>query len=210
MPSSKPNVNFALLPAAGQSARMGRAKLSLPLGNHTILEQVVRSFRDGGVNEVLVVLAPTNEDLAVLANRAGAKVLVLDDLTADMRATAEQGLAWLEAEFAPQPDDPWLLCPADHPVLKAGVIAQLLEAWKQRGAKDILVPTFNGQRGHPTAIAWRHGAGIRAAPPGRGMNVYLRKHSEETLEVPVANDSVLFDLDTPEDYVRLLQLWEET
>jgi hypothetical protein len=37
------------------------------------------------------------------------------------------------------------------------------------------------------------------------MNVYLRKHADETLEVPMTSDSILFDLDTPEDYLRLLQ-----
>jgi molybdenum cofactor cytidylyltransferase len=202
-------MSFALLPAAGQSIRMGRPKLSLPLGDRTILEQVVRSFREGGVGEVLVVLGPATVDLAALAQRAGAKVLVLKDATADMRATVEHGLTWLDAEFAPQPDDPWLLCPSDHPVLEAGVIVQLLETWTHRANKDILVPTFNGQRGHPTAIAWRHTAGLRALPPGVGMNVYLRKNSEQTLEVPVASDSILFDLDTPKDYVHLLQRWQQ-
>jgi molybdenum cofactor cytidylyltransferase len=184
---------------------MGRPKLSLPLGDRTILEQVVRAFRDGGVDEVLVILSPAGEELAQMAKKAGAHVLVLTDATADMRATVECGLAWLEAQFAPQVNDPWLLCPADHPVLEANVIIQLLEAWQRRGAKDILVPTFNGQRGHPTVIAWRHVNGIRSLPLGLGMNVYLRKHTDVALEIPVATDSILFDMDTPEDYLRLLQ-----
>jgi molybdenum cofactor cytidylyltransferase len=205
MATSKPHTSFALLPAAGQSTRMGRPKLSLPLGDCTILEQVVRTFREGGVGKVLVVLGPASEDLAGLAERAGAKALVLREGTADMRATVEHGLAWFESEFAPQPNDPWLLCPADHPVLEPGVIVQLLEAWQRRGSKSILVPTFQGQRGHPTAIAWRHCEGIRSLPPSLGMNVYLRKHADETLEVPMTSDSILFDLDTPEDYLRLLQ-----
>jgi molybdenum cofactor cytidylyltransferase len=202
-------MTFALLPAAGQSTRMGRPKLSLPLGDRTIIEQVVHSFRAGGVREVLVVLNPAGEELAALAKKAGAHVLVLADATADMRATIEHGLDWLEEQFRPQPGDPWLLCPADHPVLEAGVIGQLLNAWQQRGEKDILIPVFNGQRGHPAVIAWRHRAGLRALPPGLGLNSYLRQHSDQTLEVPAASDSILVDLDTPEDYVRLLLLWEQ-
>ncbi|HLW64108.1 MAG TPA: nucleotidyltransferase family protein [Gemmataceae bacterium] len=199
---------FALLPAAGQSSRMGRPKLSLPLGDRTILEQVVRTFHEGGVREVLVVLNPAGEELAALAKKAGAHALVLADATADMRATVEHGLDWLEARFRPKPDDLWMLCPADHPVLEAGVIRQLLTAWENRGDNDILIPVCNGQRGHPAVIAWRHHGGLRAFSVDLGLNVYLRQHADQTLEVPVKSDSILFDLDTPEDYVRLLQRWE--
>jgi CTP:molybdopterin cytidylyltransferase MocA len=52
-------------------------------------------------------------------------------------------------------------------------------------------------------IAWRHVTGIRALPPGHGLNAYLRLHPLETLELPVASPSVLCDLDTPEEYERL-------
>jgi len=201
-------MTFALLPAAGQSARMGRPKLSLPLGDRSILEQVIRSFRQGGVSEVVVVLGPATADLTALAQRAGAIVLCLPEATADMRTTVELGLEWLEKEYSPKPDDPWLLCPADHPVLESSVIAQLLIAWKQRGSSQLLIPVYNGQRGHPAAIAWGFRTGLQDLPLGLGLNVFLRKHSDQTQEVPVATDSILFDLDTPEDYVRLLQRWE--
>jgi molybdenum cofactor cytidylyltransferase len=209
MATSNPNASFALLPAAGQSTRMGRPKLSLPLGDRTILEQVVRTFRDGGVGEVLVVLSSAGEELAERAKKAGAHVLVLSDATADMRATVEHGLTWLEEEFSPRDDEAWLLCPADHPVLEPGVIVQLLAVWAQRRSEDILIPTFNGERGHPAVIAWRHRAGIRNLTAGQGLNVYLRNCSDVTLEVPIASDSILVDLDTPEDYVRLLQRWSQ-
>jgi CTP:molybdopterin cytidylyltransferase MocA len=36
------------------------------------------------------------------------------------------------------------------------------------------------------------------------MNAYLRQHTAETLEVPVDSEEVLRDLDTMEDYERLL------
>jgi CTP:molybdopterin cytidylyltransferase MocA len=199
--------SFALLPAAGNSVRMGRPKLSLPLGERTILEQVIHTFRQGGVQEVLVVLGPTVAELALLAQKAGAHVLALTEATADMRATVEHGLLWLEQTFAPQPADPWLLCPADHPVLEADVIAQLLRSWKPNQPNQILIPTCDGRRGHPAVIAWRHVQGLRTLPTGLGLNVYLRQHDSETTEIPTGSNSILFDLDTPEDYLRLLERW---
>ena len=69
---------------------------------------------------------------------------------------------------------------------------------------SVIVPTYQGQRGHPVLIGWSHVAGIRRGPEGMGLNLYLRQHAAQTLLVPVAEPSILWDLDTPEDYQRLL------
>ncbi|HEY8505618.1 MAG TPA: NTP transferase domain-containing protein, partial [Gemmataceae bacterium] len=182
---------------------MGWPKLSLPLGDSTVLERVVAALRDGGVGRVLVVIGPHVPGLAPLAERAGAVPLLLPGPTPDMRATVERGLEWAERHWAPSPRDGWLLVPADHPALSGEVVRRLCEAWGRRGDRSVVVPTFRGKRGHPTLIGWEHVAGIRALPAGVGLNVYLRDKSAETLEVEVDTDAILADLDTPEDYERL-------
>ena len=50
---------------------------------------------------------------------------------------------------------------------------------------------------------------IRALPSEIGLNVFLRSHPRQTLEVPVESPTILWDLDTPEDYRRILAVWEE-
>src|SRR5438094_5048989 len=119
---------FAVVPACGHSTRMGRPKLSLPLGGRAVIEHVVAALRGGGVEHVLAVAGPHVPELAPLARAAGADVLLLPEPTADMRATVERGLRWLEDRFAPGPDGVWLLAPADHPVLSPPVVRQLLDA----------------------------------------------------------------------------------
>jgi molybdenum cofactor cytidylyltransferase len=196
-------MTFAVVPAAGKSRRMGRPKLSLPLGDRTVLERVVAALREAGVEHVLVVVGPHVPELVPLAERAGAHVLPLADETPDMRATVEAGLRWLEERFHPSPDDDWLLVPADHPTLDAGVVRQLRQARAAAPDKSIFMPTYKGKHGHPTLIAWRHVGGIRAHPVGHGLNAYLRGRPEDTLEVAVGNADILRDLDTPEDLAQL-------
>ena len=193
---------FGLIPAAGKSTRMGRPKLTLPLAGRTILEHVIRAVREAGVEETLVVVGPHIPELVPLAQSAGAHVFLLSEETPDMRATVLLGLSWLEERFHPGPDESWLLLPADHPTLDAGVIRQLLEARRENGHASLFVPTYQGRRGHPALLAWSHVAALRDFPERQGLNVYLRQHAAETLEVPVANADVLCDLDTPEDYAH--------
>jgi molybdenum cofactor cytidylyltransferase len=194
----------AVVPAAGHSRRMGRPKLALPLGTATVLGRVVAALRQGGADAVLVVVGPHVPELAPLARTAGAEVCLLPAATPDMRATVEAGLAWIEERFRPGPEDAWLLAPADHPTLDADVVRALLAARAADPAASVFVPTWQGKRGHPTLIAWRHVAGIRTHPPGEGLNAYLRLQRDQTREVP-ANAGILCDLDTPADYERLRQ-----
>jgi CTP:molybdopterin cytidylyltransferase MocA len=196
---------FALVPAAGQSSRMGRPKLLLPLGGRTVIEHVIAAFRAAGVERVLVVVPPGQPELAEVTGHAGADVLLLEAQTTDMRATVEHGLAWLEEQHRPTPDDGWLLAPADHPTLSAPVVRLLLGAWARPAGRSILIPTCGGKRGHPALIGWDHVPAIRAWPGGKGLNDYLRGQLAETELVETGDEAVLLDLDTPADYERLRQ-----
>jgi CTP:molybdopterin cytidylyltransferase MocA len=112
--------------------------------------------------------------------------------------------------------------PADHPVLEAEVIRMLLGPSHDRkgvddaaaplrsrlGQATIRIPTFNGERGHPTLIGWQHVAGIRALAKDVGLNAYLRAHPEAVREVPVEWETILFDMDTPEDYERIKTIFD--
>jgi molybdenum cofactor cytidylyltransferase len=192
-------MTFAVVPAAGHSTRMGRPKLSLRLGDRTVIECVVSALRAGGVDHVVVVIGPHVRDLAAPATLAGADVCLLPEPTPDMRSTVEHGLRWLEQTYSPRPEDFWLLAPADHPTLNPVVVRQLLVTGSE--SRSIVVPVHGGRRGHPTLLAWRHVAGIRGLRSESGINAYLRDH--EVCEVPVADPGVLVDLDTPADWERI-------
>jgi molybdenum cofactor cytidylyltransferase len=201
-------VILAVVPAAGHSTRMGRPKLSLPLGNRTVLERVVAALRVGGADHVVVVIGPHVPELAALAEAAGAHVCRLAALTPDMRATVEYGLCWVEVHFRPEPADAWLLSPADHPTLDPSAVRELCDSYRRDPSHSILVPVYDGRRGHPALVAWQHIAGIRALPADRGINAYFREHATALREVAVPSAGVLCDLDTPEDYERLCAMWQ--
>ena len=194
---------FALIPAAGKSRRMGRPKLTLPLGDKTVLEHVIGAVKAAGADQVLLVFAPHRPDLLSLAARIGIDFIQLGEDTPDMRATIEHGLHWWEMEFHPRPNDAWLLLPADHPTVDASVIRPLIEAAQRDPKHGVFVPTYEGKRGHPTLIRWRLTEDIRRLPSGEGLNALFRAQPHEVLELPTDRADVLIDMDTPEDYEAL-------
>jgi molybdenum cofactor cytidylyltransferase len=198
---------FALIPAAGKSSRMGRPKLALPLGGKTVLHHVIAAFRSAGVEQILVVLGPHVPELAPLAEAAGAAVLLLQEETPDMRATVALGLHELDERVHPTEADAWLLAPADHPTLEPEIVRQLVDARSNNPSFSIFVPTFQGKRGHPTLLSWKHAVHIKTTSADSGLNAYLRDHPGETLELPVTSAEILCDLDTPEEYQLLQKRW---
>lgn len=201
---------YGLIPAAGHSRRMGRPKLSLHVGGRPILDRVIASLKSAGVSEVLVVVGPQVQDLCSVVDNAGAHYLLLDEETADMRETVMKGLIWLEKRFHPRPDDGWLLVPGDHATLNVQIIQQIISAFDGKSCHSICLPVHEGQRGHPTLLSWQHVQSIRDSPAGEGLNQYIRNQSEHTKEIVVTSPSILEDLDTPQDYEKLLGGWNKS
>jgi molybdenum cofactor cytidylyltransferase len=194
---------FAVVPAAGQSTRMGCNKLLLKTSGRTILEHVIFDLMQGEVSHVVVLVGPDAMEVGAIAREAGADVCALTQATQHMRATVERGLTWLEQQFRPCADDAWFLTPADHPGIDASVVRQLREQFASSPPQPILVPTYQGKRGHPTLFCWSEVAGIRAYPANLGLNSYLRANSSRVCEVAVAKPGVLSDIDEPADYEHL-------
>jgi molybdenum cofactor cytidylyltransferase len=181
---------------------MGKPKLALPLGERTVVERVVSTLREGGVAHVLVVVGPHVPELIPLARAAEAEVLVLNEVTPDMRTTVERGLAWLEERYLPKESDWWFLAPADHPAFSSDVVRQLLAVAEANPSCSVAVPVNEGRRGHPVLLRWSCVASIRALPADQGINTYLRMNAQEVREVPVNDPGIHANLDTPEDYAR--------
>jgi molybdenum cofactor cytidylyltransferase len=186
---------------------MGRPKLGLPLGGKAVLTRVVESLRQAGLKKILAVIGPNVPELVPLAGDAGADVLLLDEPTPDLRASVECGLEWIERAWRPSEEDAWFLVPGDCPSPNPEVVQRLVRAREEQPAA-VLIPTYQGRRGHPTLVAWDQVPCIRAQERGVRLNAYFRGRAAETREVPVEFPEILEDLDTPEDYERWRKKWE--
>lgn len=195
---------YAIIPAAGHSRRMGTPKLLLPLGGRTVLSRLLDALDRPGIAWRYVVVRPDDDALAREAEGHGTTVVRPDVAPPDMRASVQAALDFIEARHSPAPDDGWLLVPADHPVLDGAVIDALVTEWRTAADDcEILVPVCGGRRGHPTLFRWRLAATVRDLPADAGINRLLHDRAAKVRELPIENEAVLCDLDTPEDYAAL-------
>ena len=79
-------MRYALIPAAGKSRRMGRPKVSLPLGGRVVLEHVIVALKQAGIEDILVVLGGIvpQEDIPKLKEQGVAEVFLPGTSTQDI------------------------------------------------------------------------------------------------------------------------------
>ncbi|HEY3567115.1 MAG TPA: nucleotidyltransferase family protein [Thermoanaerobaculia bacterium] len=196
-------MTVAVLPAAGASRRMGRPKLLLPFNGGPLVAGVVNALLGGGVEEIVLVTAPEDEDLRGWARRSGIESAVNPDPGRGMLSSIQAGIAALggAAELARR-SATLLVSPADLPNLQAETVIELLRRMRESGAL-LAEPVFHGRRGHPLGVAPWLIPEIETLDLGIGLRQLRNRHEAELLEVPVEDAGVVQDVDTPEEYERL-------
>jgi molybdenum cofactor cytidylyltransferase len=198
----------AIVPAAGLSVRMGRPKLTLPLGNKSVVALVVDALHEGGVNRVLCVVRPLEnpeaDRLVREARESGAEVAVCSPPPPDMRASVEYGITILANEATPPAGI--LLCPGDSPGITRSLVRRVIDEFTNDPTMIVLPRGSEGKRGHPVAIPWDLALTIRDLPPESGVNILHTLHEPRRTFLPIADGAATFaDLDTPQDY----KAWKE-
>lgn len=186
----------ALLLAAGRSTRMGVLKPLLPLCRSTAIEEAVARFRQAGVEDLTAVVGFAADKLIPVLDRIGVKWVLNADYDLGMLSSVLAGLKDLHSGVRA-----FFLLPADIPLIKPETIRALIRAYHDRSA-PVIHPAFLGVRGHPPLISRDCVSGLDAAREG-GMRAHLLEHEDRAVEVAVADEGILLDCDTPEDYRKL-------
>lgn len=181
---------------------MGAPKLLLSWRGRSIIENVLAAWKAGGIERCVVVVHPDDRMLAAVTANRGAEVVVPVAPPSDMKASVQCALRYIENRYAPKDEDVWLLAPADLPTLHSDVIRSLVAAAEEREDRAILVPTHDGRRGHPVLFPWKCAAQVATLGPEEGVNALLCRNA--VIEVPFGAAAIPADIDTPEDYERLL------
>ena len=195
---------FAIIPAAGLSRRMGQPKLTMQLAGRSVISRLLGALNHPAVAATTVVFRRSDERLRTELQQFDVLQVRPEHDPPDMRTSVEHGVATIRETFAPSEHDAWLLIPADHPVIDPNVAADLIDAWSACPA-DIMVPVYQNRRGHPTFFRWSLTDRLIDIPKDQGLNWLLKSSDVSIHETPVDSESVLFDLDTPDDFKRVEQ-----
>ena len=190
----------AIILAAGASQRMGRPKALLQIRGETFLEAVLDVCRASGINRRIVVVGPDTDKL--LANIDLAGCTVVQNLAPETGPIGSIRIA-LNA-IVNHPVEAVMVWHVDQPHVTVSTVTALIDRFRQRGP-EIVVPEFDGRRGHPVIFGRAVFAELLGAPDDEGARTVVRANPDRIAVVRVDDRAVIEDVDTPEAYEALLR-----
>ena len=195
------NSIIAILLAAGLSSRMGQPKLLLPWGRTTVLGQVVSTFAAAGMEEIIIVTGGVHKQIesqaAELAKDYPVRTVYNPAYPrGQMIRSIQVGLAALDSHSHAA-----LIGLGDQPQIREETVRRICSAYIL--SRSLLVfPSFQNRRGHPRLIARPLWPRILALPASTTSRQFINSYARQ-VEYVAADQSILQDLDTPEDYDSL-------
>ena len=201
-PAREPKIAGLLL-AAGSSRRMGKEnKLLTDIDGRAMVVHVAEQISKSKAEGILVVTgheaAAVKTALQGFATDFAHNPNYADGLSTSLKA----GLSALPGDI-----DGVIVCLGDMPLLRAEHIDQLIRAFDPVEGRSICVPIHGRKRGNPVIWSTQFIAEILAVTGDIGARHLLEEHADQVIEVPIEQDGVLFDVDTPE---RLAELKNRT
>ena len=191
--SRKKNPSVLIL-AAGTSGRMGRLKAFLPFDQHRcFLEKIIDEYFDFGISELIVVLNDNGMRTFEKMNfkKKPAVKAVLNAYPEKERFFSVQtGLAALSAL------DAVFLHNVDNPFINKEVLHKLL---KHIAPETYVVPVFDNSGGHPVLLSKEIVSNLISVSDYT-LNLKTLLHRYATTRIPVDDEMILVNINTPEDY----------
>jgi molybdenum cofactor cytidylyltransferase len=175
---------------------MGTQKLLLPIGGKPVITGIVDEIQQSPLQLTIVVTGHDGKVIQAALKGREATFVENPEPQGDMLSSIRCGLRAI-----PEQCTAVLVVLGDQPGINAELVFKLIDVFTSSG-RGIVVPTHLGHRGHPVLIAARFRDELLRQHDDLGLRGLLDVHHREIQQVEVAN--AMADIDTPEDYQRLL------
>lgn len=193
----------ALVLAAGLSSRMGTAdgvavnKLLVELDGKPLVAHTVDALLATAARPIVVVTGHDADPVRLALAGRDVEFVHNPDFAAGLSTSLRAGLAHLGSRPARSIDGA-LVCLGDMPRVRPAHLEALLGAFDPDDGRAIVVPTFAGQRGNPILWARRFFPEMAQGSGDVGARALLGRHADLVCAVPMDDEGVSIDVDTPE------------
>lgn len=188
----------ALVLAAGLARRMGSNKLTSPMAGAPMIRRVVEAALASPCAEVIVVTGHESKAVEEALGGLNVRFAHASRYAEGLGASLAQGVAAVPEDAAG-----FFVLLGDMPLVTADLLSRMIERFAPIEGAEIIVPVFDGKQGNPVLWSRRFADEMQNLGGDRGARQLLAAHEESVATLPVDDESVLLDADTPESFAAL-------
>jgi molybdenum cofactor cytidylyltransferase len=182
----------AVILSGGASRRMGSPKALVSYQGASFLEHLLGVTRHPAIGVRRVVLGPDADAISQQVTLAPEEVVVNKDWERGQLSSLHVALRSLPAHT-----EGMLLCPVDHPLVSAALVSALIATFLETRAAVVL-PVFEGRRGHPVIFSAKVYEELLRAPLETGARAVVWAHKNELQEVSTTEEGCVLNLNDPD------------
>jgi molybdenum cofactor cytidylyltransferase len=184
----------AVVLAAGRSTRMGAInKLIAEIGGKPLVRIAAEQALASRASPVIVVTGHQREKVEAALDGLPVRLVHNPDYAEGLGTSLKAGIAAVPAEA-----DGAIVCLGDMPQVDSALIDKLIAAFDPERGALVVVPSIGGRRGNPVLWSRRFFPDLMAVQGDIGARHLIGAYAEAVVEVPVAGEAALIDVDTPE------------
>ena len=189
----------ALVLAAGRSTRMGAVnKMLAEIGGKPLVRIAAEQAVASHAHPVIVVTGHEREKVEAALNGLPVRFVRNADYAEGLGTSLKAGIA-----AVPEEADAVVVCLGDMPQVDAALINRLIAAFDPERGALVVVPSIDGRRGNPVVWSRRFFHDLMAIQGDVGARHLIGNYAEVVVEVPVAGEAALTDVDTPESLLAV-------
>lgn len=189
---------WAIILAAGESVRMGSAKMLLPFKGAAIIENVISSVLGSKADKILVVLGSYSSEIEKLIRTKPADYCYNENYKDGMLSSVKCGFRHI-----PVSSKAVLIYQGDQPMISSSTTDAIIDSYLA-SQKGIVIPVYHKRRGHPLLIDIKYRDEIEKLNPSVGLRSLSYKFPKDVLEVVVNDPGIMRDIDTYSDYQKAI------
>ncbi|MBF0483957.1 MAG: nucleotidyltransferase family protein [Candidatus Omnitrophica bacterium] len=189
-----------ILLAAGLSSRFGSPKPLVKFNNEHLIILQQQLLLDAGVDEIIVVLGAFYSEIKpYVFNHKRIKLVYNKDYKFGQTSSFKAGLSTIS-----QKSSGIMLFPVDYPVIKKQTIINLMDVFKSEHPQ-ILIPVFNGKKGHPPIFDISLKNDFERLNIKEGLNTVAWAHAAEIKILDVDDQGVINSFNTQDELKNLMR-----